>query len=402
MRTIIVGHCDGAQSMIEYFRRAFTLAVGPGVQVVFRLDPPGNPDILIYSVFGQRHQKYNCKKILLCGEPSDVSRLRADVVFDCKNVARLRPSGAHFHYLPFYMLSFVERFKNRVQDLIKPATFSPDRVLSTKTKFCAFLYSQNVDFRNSLFDVISRYRPVDALGKCRGPPGRAVDRRVYEVGKQTYNDLAVAKYRPYKFVICCENSRHPGYVTEKMLSAMLANAIPIYLGAPDVAEHFNPASFINVGAFPNWEHAVAKIKELDQNPAKYKAMLAQPWLKQNTLSHYFDPAYAVSAVRAILAKPALAPTIVRNRVGPRITSVAARNLRHVAHARVGTLVAARRPAPRIAGRVAVRPATTRLVPRTAVARVAVAAAVRPRRPIAVRVRPAGVSRPKIVVRPRRA
>jgi hypothetical protein len=151
-----------------------------------------------------------------------------------------------------------------------------------------------------MYDFISRYKPVDALGKQRSHPGQAIDRGVYEIGRRTYNDLAVAKYRPYKFVICCENSRYNGYVTEKMISAMLANAIPIYLGAPDVVAHFNPASFVHVGAYANWEQALDRIRELDTNDEKYKQMLSQPWCYNNTLGPYFSPTLLVQPLQQLL------------------------------------------------------------------------------------------------------
>ncbi|WP_016950670.1 glycosyltransferase family 10 domain-containing protein [Anabaena sp. PCC 7108] len=50
------------------------------------------------------------------------------------------------------------------------------------------------------------------------------------------NDKLV-KLRNYKFLICFENSREDGYITEKIFSAFFAGAIPIYFGAPDIATH---------------------------------------------------------------------------------------------------------------------------------------------------------------------
>lgn len=38
----------------------------------------------------------------------------------------------------------------------------------------------------------------------------------------------------YHYNICIENSRHPGYMTEKIFHAMAAGCIPIYLGANDI------------------------------------------------------------------------------------------------------------------------------------------------------------------------
>jgi len=67
MKTLVVGHCDGAHSMIGYFKKLFATLVTPDINFIFKQDPSETPDILIYSVFGNKHVKYNCKKILLCG-----------------------------------------------------------------------------------------------------------------------------------------------------------------------------------------------------------------------------------------------------------------------------------------------------------------------------------------------
>jgi len=300
---MIIGHCDGAHYLLQVIKRVL-----PGTYVE-NPAPSSRIDVLIYSLFGDQHKKYgpHVRKIFICGEPTDVSRYVANILIDCKKVPRFQIPGATFCYIPFYVTSFTERFQNNAQQLIKGPGYNPKQILATKTKFCAFLYSQEVGFRNQLFDTVSRYKPVDALGKARGKPGAPIDRRTYQPGKVTYNDLAVQKYQPYKFVIACENSQHPGYVTEKMLSAMLANAIPIYLGAPDVAKHFNPASFIQVGS-PGWE---AKIKELNENDEAYCQMLAQPWLHDNKLNAYFDTnAYLGPIMRSIPKAHAKSPQAV--------------------------------------------------------------------------------------------
>jgi hypothetical protein len=42
-----------------------------------------------------------------------------------------------------------------------------------------------------------------------------------------------------------ENCDTPGYITEKITNAALANAIPIFWGAPDAATDLNPAAFVH-------------------------------------------------------------------------------------------------------------------------------------------------------------
>lgn len=41
----------------------------------------------------------------------------------------------------------------------------------------------------------------------------------------------------YSFSICFENAEAPGYITEKIFDSMIAGCVPVYLGAPNVADH---------------------------------------------------------------------------------------------------------------------------------------------------------------------
>jgi hypothetical protein len=45
---------------------------------------------------------------------------------------------------------------------------------------------------------------------------------------------------PYRYSVVIENSREPGYFTEKLIDAFLLNTVPIYWGAPDIATFFDP------------------------------------------------------------------------------------------------------------------------------------------------------------------
>ena len=46
-------------------------------------------------------------------------------------------------------------------------------------------------------------------------------------------------FEGFKFVISMENSAQSGYVSEKVILAAMAGAIPIYFGAPDIAKYIN-------------------------------------------------------------------------------------------------------------------------------------------------------------------
>ncbi|MCC6007829.1 MAG: hypothetical protein JJU40_09135 [Rhodobacteraceae bacterium] len=49
---------------------------------------------------------------------------------------------------------------------------------------------------------------------------------------------------PYRFSLVIENSREPGYFTEKLIDALICRTLPIYWGAPDVGDWFLPEGMI--------------------------------------------------------------------------------------------------------------------------------------------------------------
>lgn len=148
-----------------------------------------------------------------------------------------------------------------------------DRIFETKTKFCNFLYSHKVPYREEFFKQLSKYKKIDAPGKsmnnmpsidqiCKG--------NIWERKRQFLKN--------YKFTIAFENYVYPGYQTEKLYDAMQCNSIPIYCGDPYIHEVFNTKSFINAGDFliENKNIAVpflekyAQLKFIDILPQYYK------------------------------------------------------------------------------------------------------------------------------------
>jgi len=113
-------------------------------------------------------------------------------------------------------------------------------VAKSKTKFCLFLYSANVHFREAFFRVLSNYKRVDA-------PGRSMNNmRPIDSGPSDSNwTNKISFMRDYKFVIAFENSSFPGYNTEKLTHAIEADSLPIYWGDPQIARSYNVRRFVN-------------------------------------------------------------------------------------------------------------------------------------------------------------
>ncbi|CAI6003896.1 unnamed protein product [Closterium sp. NIES-65] len=66
--------------------------------------------------------------------------------------------------------------------------------------------------------------------------------RVISVLKQEISACAMSHY---KFILSTENTRVPGYVTEKALEPLEAGTVPVYYGAPDIRSFMPPESFID-------------------------------------------------------------------------------------------------------------------------------------------------------------
>ena len=233
------------------------------------------------------------KIMCISGEPHEIFMPFLHLVVDCKKDKSLRPSHIPFVYLPFYVMSFAERIAHP-HDLLLPPNFDALVTMKQKTKFCAFMYSHAVEDRDRFFDVLSRrYKSVDALGTCRNTSGKSSTRTLYDPLVKTYYEDAVEQYIPYKFVIAIENGRIDGYVTEKLMNAVLARAVPIYLGAPDIFHEgiFNPKAIIHVGDFKSFEDCAEHIRQVDQNPELYLQYLREPIFLGNKLPNYFDTSY---------------------------------------------------------------------------------------------------------------
>lgn len=315
---------DNSMTFRSYLEPVFQ-ALWPGNYVVH--STPGRASDLVFSSFEQQQRgeaaRTPGKKVMLCGEPSNATLQdrTSNLIIDCK---KLIQNNARYAYLPFAVLSFAERFQNKIADLLVP---KHEAEILQKTKFCAYMYSRPNVYRENLFCAISGYKRVDSLGPnlnnmapAAVPPPRqaraiigrrrgvqihpasaapATDRGLYIPGVRTYNDSAVAKYRPYKFVIACENTSLLGYVTEKIVSPMLAHSIPIYFGAPDVATIFNPKSFINANSFASVAALVNHIREVDNNPALYKQMFLEPYFVNNTLPSVFASNHLCSVLGSL-------------------------------------------------------------------------------------------------------
>lgn len=221
----------------------------------FDIEISNNPDILIYSVFGNTHLKYNCKKVLYTGENRRPNYNECDysITFDYIDDPRnLR-----------FPLSAITLYEHGIYDDFSK-NIDLEKIKSEKTNFCNFVFSNpTAQYRNILFKELSKYKNVDSGGRALNNIGYFVKDKLEFQNK-------------YKFTIAFENSEYPGYTTEKIVHPKIVNSVPIYWGNPLVHKDWNTKSFINAYDFKNINKLIEYIKEVDNDDDLYFKILREP------------------------------------------------------------------------------------------------------------------------------
>lgn len=240
-------------------------------------------DINYVASYNLKNYRYknNSLNIILDGEPTNLSTVKADLAIVDKHV--LLPSCKTL-YVPQFVCSFIE-LNNNPNILVKTNNEKIE-----KSKFCCFAYSNcneanpGVKDRKNFYYLLQKLsnNRVDNLGKCYNS----------NYNSQSYWPDNKTLFKPYKFVVAFENNQLEGYITEKLVMPMISRAIPIYLGAPDVHKYFNTKSFIHVRDFKSFEDCIQYILKVDNDDNLYQRILKEPYFVNNQLDKdLFSPYY---------------------------------------------------------------------------------------------------------------
>lgn len=69
----------------------------------------------------------------------------------------------------------------------------------------------------------------------------------------------------YRFTIAYENCITPGYISEKMLEAMLYGCVPVYLGDPGIEKRIPKDCFIDKREYKTYEELYARLKSMGED-----------------------------------------------------------------------------------------------------------------------------------------
>jgi|GEM_PF-6514224 len=158
----------------------------------------------------------------------------------------------------------------------------PQRLYTAKNqdKSVAYVSRHCTRERDAFFKKLEKkVKQVYAYGPCCNNTQK-------QFPKGNYASLS-SIYSQHNFVIAMENSNKPGYITEKMLAAYNAGAIPIFWGdSVAAASIFNVDSYIDIGNFDDFDKAAQHIANLQNDPKAILAMKKAPLILHQ--SPYFD------------------------------------------------------------------------------------------------------------------
>lgn len=215
-------------------------------------------EYVFFSCFGTSHWEVDGSKI--------------KIFFTAENIS---PDFNVCDYaIGFDYLSFGDRYlrqsnfydSSKYEDVFYPLLISENyRNPAQKLEFCSFTVSNAFanEYRVELFNSLNKYKKVNSGGRYMNNIGGPItDKLLFDSS--------------HKFSICCENSMHPGYTTEKIYQAFAAGCIPIYWGDPEICKVFNEKAFIYANKYQNIEDVVRRVEEVDTSESLYLAMLEEP------------------------------------------------------------------------------------------------------------------------------
>lgn len=266
MKTIRVKICG--HSVTDTF--AYSYFILTTLQKYYIVELSEEPEYLFYNESTFDHYRYDCVKIFYTGENTSPNFNLCDyaIGFDYMTFED------RYYRMPLYLVAVFytkEELLLAGKNYLERKPELPKEYLTKKTEFCSFIYSNyrsDIE-RKLMFDTLSSYKKVNAAGSYLNNTNgiRVKNKLEYEM--------------KHKFTIAFENSSRSGYTTEKLIGGIVANAIPIYWGNPNISKEFNTKRFINCHDYDSFDKVLERVKELDTDDNLYLQTLNEPIISES-------------------------------------------------------------------------------------------------------------------------
>ena len=148
-----------------------------------------------------------------------------------------------------------------------------------------------------------RYRPIardryQARARAIEAFGAREDFDVCAEGAADEHRAALlAKYR---FALVYENARFAGYVTNSILECFFARCIPVYSGAPDIAQYVPPSAFIDVRQFQSFPELERFLERTTEDDARRYVDAAHAFVISPRFENWCAERFARDLVEALV------------------------------------------------------------------------------------------------------
>jgi hypothetical protein len=105
----------------------------------------------------------------------------------------------------------------------------------------------------------------------------------------------------YKFALCFENSILKGWVTEKIFDCFFTGTVPVYLGAPEIANYVPADCFIDMRQFSGYEDLGSYLRSLDHEKVSRFKTNARDYLNSDQFRPFSKETF-VDLFRRIVAE----------------------------------------------------------------------------------------------------
>ena len=221
---------------------------------------------------------------------TDAPPLEAEVVSQQSVTGPVKMRRVVRLYWPYGLAGFpLEQHYDVCKALGRSSGQAPGSAAEQRPGFLAGAMSRCHAYRDSLFIRLCNAAaahglgPCDALSRCPTtlvPAKRNANSTLANRTDSHWARSVVDTFRRYRFAAAIENSDpRSGYVTEKIVNAFAAGAVPIYAGDPWVLRIFNPAAFVYVERYGDTNAAMRAIDyiiRLAKDPARLEAMRSEP------------------------------------------------------------------------------------------------------------------------------
>lgn len=209
--------------------------------------------VIFNDAKGDKYRLQKDNVLAFIQEPPDHSKyFNANVGFGCKLVYTCADARCYHQWYSEFKDAPAAMFYSmtgRIEDYLNNKDFNkPKKISLVMSNIKGGFYDNR---HKALNYILNSDLDIDIYGRDLN----LTDKR-YKGAPENKADALI----PYEYSIAIENGRWNGYISEKFFDCILCNTVPIYLGAPDIINYFNPGAIVGL---PNIdEQFIPKLKSI--------------------------------------------------------------------------------------------------------------------------------------------